>query len=86
LNALYVFYISFSFPPAIPHLPTFSGQSPCSGVVILDAVIGLHSNTTVAVSGIRKQICTNPAAEENVTVEFGDIKDQRLRFKCPQDQ
>jgi len=76
---------SFSIPASHPALAGHFPANPIvPGVVILEAVIqAAQQHSGCPVNGIRKsKFVQILRAEERVNIEFGDIKDQRLRFKC----
>lgn len=80
---------SFTIDRQHPSLPGHFPNSPIvPGVVILDHVIKLaQQQHNVAVKGIKKsKFVQILKAEEKVLVEYTDIKNNHLRFKCRKQQ
>jgi 3-hydroxymyristoyl/3-hydroxydecanoyl-(acyl carrier protein) dehydratase len=75
----------FMIPADHPALPGhFPEQAIVPGVVILDQVINKIQHTTKRrVNGIRKsKFLQTLQAEEAVTIELGEIRQDRVRFRC----
>ncbi len=77
--------LSFSIPASHPALAGhFPGNPIVPGVVILDEVIqAAQQHSGLIVSGVRKsKFVQILKADEAVNIEFADVKEQHLRFKC----
>ena len=78
---MFSFSVSANHPSLAGHFP---GNPIVPGVVILNSVIqAAQQHSGLPVNGVRKsKFVQILKAEEQVTIEFGHVKEQHLRFKC----